>query len=81
MKFSNKDFFSKFDQVRSEEILNGKLHFLSSAKGWSYEVLKFWGKTTWGNYEKQAVKKNGGGGEGVGYQIDDTKYAKEGGVL
>ena len=26
-------------------------------------------------------KKNGGGGEGVGYQIDDTKYAKEGGVL
>ena len=43
--------------------------------------MKFWGKTTWGNYEKQAVKKNGGGGEGVGYQIDDTKYAKEGGVL
>ena len=26
-------------------------------------------------------QKNGGGGEGVGYQIDDTKYAKEGGVL
>ena len=41
MKFSTKDFFSKCDQIRSpfpadlvtftEEILNGKLHFLCSA--------------------------------------------------
>ena len=34
MKFSTKDFFSKLDQIRSfiftEEILNGKLHFLCS---------------------------------------------------
>ena len=34
MKFSIKDFFKKFDQIRSftftEEILNGKLHFLCS---------------------------------------------------
>ena len=36
MKFSVKDFFSKCDQIRSflkkftEEILNGKLHFLCS---------------------------------------------------
>ena len=38
MKFSNTDFFSKCDQIRSflgfvtftEEILNGKLHFLCS---------------------------------------------------
>ena len=36
MKFSIKDFFSKFDQIPSflvtftEEILNGKLHFLCS---------------------------------------------------
>ena len=40
MKFSNKDFFSKYDQIRrncglatfTEEILNGKLHFWCSAK-------------------------------------------------
>ena len=38
MKFSIKDFFSKCDQIRSadlvtftEEILNGKIHFLYSA--------------------------------------------------
>ena len=32
MKFSIKDFFSNFDQIRSstEKILNGKLHFLCS---------------------------------------------------
>ena len=33
MKFSIKDFFSKCDQIRrklTEEILNGKLHFLCS---------------------------------------------------
>ena len=36
MKFSIKDFFSKYDQIRcgfgqfTEEILNGKLHFLCS---------------------------------------------------
>ena len=37
MKFSIKDFFNKYDQIGSadlvtftEEILNGKLHFLSS---------------------------------------------------
>ena len=41
MKFSIKDFFSKCDQIRrkhaglvtfTEEILNGKLHFLYSEK-------------------------------------------------
>ena len=36
MKFSIKDFFSKCDPVDlvtfTEEILNGKLHFLSSVK-------------------------------------------------
>ena len=40
MKFSIQDFFSKCDQIRrpadlvtfTEEILNGKLHFLCSAK-------------------------------------------------
>ena len=35
MKFSIKDFFCKYDQIRrvtlTEEILNGKLHFLRSA--------------------------------------------------
>ena len=32
MKFSIKDFFSKCDQITfTEEILNGKLHFLCSA--------------------------------------------------
>ena len=30
MKFSIKDFLSKCDQIRSGEILNGKLHFLCS---------------------------------------------------
>ena len=33
MKFSIKDFFSKCDQIRNcvtDEIVNGKLHFLSS---------------------------------------------------
>ena len=33
MKFSSKDFFSKCDQILvtfTEEILNGKLHFLCS---------------------------------------------------
>ena len=32
MKFSNKNFFSKCDQIRrfTEEILTGKLHFLCS---------------------------------------------------
>ena len=42
MKFSIKDFFSKCDQIRgkldlvtfTEEILNGKLHFLCSATSW-----------------------------------------------
>ena len=29
-KISIKDFFSKCDQIRTEEILNGKLHFLCS---------------------------------------------------
>ena len=36
MKFSIKDFFSKCDQIRritfTEEILNGKLHFLCSVR-------------------------------------------------
>ena len=40
MKFSSQDFFSKCEQIRrkldlvtyTEEILNGKLHFLRSAK-------------------------------------------------
>ena len=30
MKFSVKDFFSQCDQIRTEEILNGKLRFLCS---------------------------------------------------
>ena len=30
MKFSTKDFFSKCDHTFTEEILNGKLHFLCS---------------------------------------------------
>ena len=30
MEFSIKDFFSKCDQGRKEEILNGRLHFLRS---------------------------------------------------
>ena len=34
MKFSIKDFLSKCDQIRSGEILNGKLHFLCSEITW-----------------------------------------------
>ena len=30
MNFSIRDFFSKCDQIRTEEILSGKLHFLCS---------------------------------------------------
>ena len=30
MKFSIKNFFSKCDQISTEKILNGKLHFLCS---------------------------------------------------
>ena len=42
MKFSIKDFFSKCDQSTfTEEILNGKLHFLSS----EYSELKVINKT------------------------------------
>ena len=55
MKFPIKDFFSKFDQIRSadlvtftEEIFNGKLHFLCNV---TVEILRerlvlrvFWGK-------------------------------------
>ena len=46
MKFPTKDFFSKYDQIRSflqdfvpftEEILNEKLHFLFSGKADTYE--------------------------------------------
>ena len=48
MKFSVKDFFSKCDQIRSslriwphftEEIVNGKLHFLCSASFVKYSLV------------------------------------------
>ena len=46
MKFSIKDFFSKCDQIRrvtfTEEILNGKLHFLCSVsinRGYDYRIM------------------------------------------
>ena len=45
MKISIKDFFCKFDQIRSflqftKEILNGKLHFLCSAAFIIYYQLR-----------------------------------------
>ena len=44
MKFSIKDFFNKYDQITfTEEILNGKLHFLCSEKSIKalfYQVYK-----------------------------------------
>ena len=48
LKFSFKDFFSKCDQIRSftEEILNGKLHFLcrwrvgSASRNWVRQISK-----------------------------------------
>ena len=44
MKFSIKDFFSKCDQIRmkltfTEEILNGKLHFLEQCRIYLSEQL------------------------------------------
>ena len=43
MKFSIKDFFSKYDQIRrvtfTEEILNGKLHFLCSVLSSMKQIL------------------------------------------
>ena len=48
MKFSIKDFLSKWDQIQfpadlvkfTEEILNGKLHFLSSASDENYHNIR-----------------------------------------
>ena len=56
MKFSINDFLSKFDQIHrkqfpaslmtfTEEILNGKLHFLCSANSYVHPV-KTWNLTT-----------------------------------
>ena len=43
MKFSNKDFFSKCEEIFTEEILNEKVHFLCSVWGKviSHQMIRY----------------------------------------